>query len=1287
MLTIGSDNNGGTNELSVASGATLKLASNFALGLAFSGTGATSLVSGTLELSTTTGTAVLNTINFTNSVTTVDVSGTLAAGGNASSNGVFTSSITNLLINGTYNHKYTTLSGSALPTASWNDGSVCLISGYTTSTGGPNGGASAQNFYDFVYNCPSETVASQWSGEFPGTVRNSLKVISTGTSEWQWTTIQAFSKTINNYIQTGGTVNTSTGASGAKALNVTGSFTQSGGIFKNTGTILFTLNFSGAAGTQNVSFADAAPVGPFVYQISNPINLAGTGALTSTFNINTSGGLRVSTTNAAPLITSLALNYFATGTTLTYDAAGSYSATPIVFPLTGGPFNLMVAVGAGNALTVPFDRSVGGTTTLTTGDINLAANNYTVGTAGATAGTLTPNSGVFRITTGTLSRWYNTSGLPTAVASSAGNFPLLIAGADRSVSVYFSTATAVSTAGTISVGHTNIAGSTTGLSIADGPYTIETRLNSYWTINAGNGLATSGTIAARVTAGNLFNSSNIANVRLMKVASVPGTHVNGTGSYPAAMVYRAGLVASDLSGNFYAGAAAADINTTVYTAINTGNWSTGTTWDLGTQPNAGSLAVINNAVTVTTDGANQTGTLVINAGAVLNINSNSLTLSDAVTNNGTLNLGGGTLTIGPAGGSNKSLTNNSAAALTVSAGTLNLNGSLNNVSGSSFTQSGGSIIVDGNAASVTANSVAAGTAIVSFKSNNLTLTGGTFTIVDPHTNSTASNTFEYNNGTLVNAGTGHTFIFGDAVSTDSSANSTNAFRVNVLAGAAKFAFGNLIINSYAIGSNRFITQSTSFGVAGNFTVNANAEFRNGSGLYVAGNIVNNGTFTSIGTTGVLFFASYSGTAQTAAPAAQTISGSGLFRNAVSATPTANFVGVTHQNNFGITYNIGDFKFSGTMAFAAANGSPTKVIIPTGKMIEIAGAGNSASATNGWVVGTYQKAATTGGISHTYPLGTMTAYTPLGLSSASGTAVLTAGSIAASVYATDHPDISNSGVDPLKSVNLYWNIQQVGGITFAPGVMTVTPTWTAANVDAGANTANFKGAFDSLSNGWKAPATGTPTATSIALNGLGAIVNGDYQVGEIAATIPVRLVSFFGERKGSDNKLTWITGTELNNTGFYVERSIDGQYFSSLQFIPTKAANGNSNTDITYSFVDSRILLSNNYYRLKQVDKDGRSEYSNVVLLRADKSAVLSIAALYPNPAADHLTISVLSPKDSKLNIEITDIAGRIISRSVVMAITGDNKFALNLQSLGAGNYSIKVIADDNQTAVTKFTKL
>ncbi len=933
--------------LNIPTGSTLM--SNGATGaltVAFS-SGAINSIAGRLEINNTTP---VNVLNLTGTTTTVSTSGTLAAGGTVSTSAWSGTSTTTLIVNGNYEHKYTTVSGT-LPTATWADGSNCNIIGNTTNTAHPS---YAQSFWNFNWNCPLQTGAVTGAISGSWAVRNNLNLVSTGTGSF----INSGTSThvINNINITGGTFNL---ASSTATYTISGNFIKTGGVMTPTGNGVF--NFANTTTAQNLTL-DALVANTATWRFSNPlgVTVTGTGSFPALFPIGngTSGGLRISTGAVNPItlagtITGFAYN--AVSSTLTYDFPGLVTARAIEFPVLNGPTNLTVALGAGNVVTLPFSRTLPTTLTMTSGDINITTNELTLGTSATNAGTLSWTAGNIRVTTGGFKRWFGVASLPTSAGTAVGYFPVASASNNRSASVYFSTATALSAGGTITASHANAGGiSTITPSFLDGTASVDTRTNSSWSFTAGDGITATGTLGVRLTGAGALDTNTVANLRLVQANGAAGTHVAGTGTTPNFQVARTGLTIANLTGPHYIGAVAADVQVVV-NSNGSGNWNVASTWDTNSVPTCNTIVNILPGHTVT-----------VNSAA-----NSSKSLSIAGT--GTLVVVSGGVTVGCTN-NNSTLVNNGT--LTVSGGTLTVNGNMLHNAGSIYNQSGGLIIVDGNAAGNATNSVASGTAIVQLNSQFVNWTGGVLTIPDPHANSTASNTLAYTNSTAhVNVSSAHTLKLGDGVSIDAGGNATNGFRLNTWVSSFRITFGNLEVNTLG-GTNRIVTTTYTFGINGNVTIEPSSEILFGT-FYVSGNIINKGIITS---TSLLGLANYLDGTVSVNTNPQTISGPGVFRN-LSTAPTANLTSLTvnNSNATGVTLSV-PLSISGTLTMTSGLINTTNTNLLTLGTATAAGTLSGTPSATNMVKGPFARTIASGNANTSYilfPVG-KSAYAPISL---------------------------------------------------------------------------------------------------------------------------------------------------------------------------------------------------------------------------------------------------------------------------------------------------------------------
>ena len=179
--------------------------------------------------------------------------------------------------------------------------------------------------------------------------------------------------------------------------------------------------------------------------------------------------------------------------------------------------------------------------------------------------------------------------------------------------------------------------------------------------------------------------------------------------------------------------------------------------------------------------------------------------------------------------------------------------------------------------------------------------------------------------------------------------------------------------------------------------------------------------------------------------------------------------------------------------------------------------------------------------------------------------------------------------------------------------------------------------------------------------------------EFSSTVPVTLVDFRGEVSGNTNKLTWITTEEINNTGFMVQHSIDGETYTNLYEVPSKSPSGNTFGEEYYNYIDLKPTAGTNYYRLKQTDKDGNNVMSPVVRL---KNIILkeSSIEIYPNPVKKGNSFSVMLLNVPKGEYELTmlDLNGRVVYKLPIIHNGNETTMAINPGFIVNGIYSLNL---------------
>lgn len=689
--------------------------------------------------------------------------------------------------------------------------------------------------------------------------------------------------------------------------------------------------------------------------------------------------------------------------------------------LTINPLNQVVA-NADVAASVSGTLTFNGKASTTSGKALLWGTAAAQGTTlTITSGGMMPGSAFARgWTSGQTGSAIGTTGVtPTSTTS---QFPLIDANGNARYA--WIERTGPSAAGILAITYTDGTG-TDDVSHTDGSYTVDKRSKGKWTVSRLGTAIASTSYELAISAPSIFGATPAsAEARLLTASGFVGIYQLGNNTPHAQRV----LTDAQLTGgDFYMGINGNDLP---FFSVQNGNWEDGTTWNKGVAPTSTDSVTISANTTVTAHTAAAVNAITVNTGGVLEVTSNTLAVTNTITNNGTVNVAGGTLnvtstatngvtnagtfTLG-SGTVNIGITDNTFAnrrftntgTLTVSGGTMNIYGNLVH-SGTAFNQSGGNINIDGNANGTAANSVLAATYHLHITVPTTNWTGGTITIVDPH-NVDAAYVFYYsttNIATDITTGT-HTFRLGDGVS--ATAGGTNGFNIYTW-GSARFTFRNFEVNGGSA-TGRFIRTAYGFGINGNLTINAASEFRDSAvTMYIGGNVVNNGTYTS---TGTLYLGTYVAGTIGASTAVQSIGGTGTYKNSLT-TSTANFTSLTvnNSNTGGVTLNI-PLSLSGTLTLTAGKVNTTNTNLLTLGTATTAGTLSGGSVTayiDGPFARTFAASKTSAafGVANLFPVGKGTSYLPVNVDpvTTSGGAVVIKGEAFTSNSGTQGAGVSS-----------------------------------------------------------------------------------------------------------------------------------------------------------------------------------------------------------------------------------------------------------------------------------------
>lgn len=177
-------------------------------------------------------------------------------------------------------------------------------------------------------------------------------------------------------------------------------------------------------------------------------------------------------------------------------------------------------------------------------------------------------------------------------------------------------------------------------------------------------------------------------------------------------------------------------------------------------------------------------------------------------------------------------------------------------------------------------------------------------------------------------------------------------------------------------------------------------------------------------------------------------------------------------------------------------------------------------------------------------------------------------------------------------------------------------------------------------------------------------------------LPVTLIAFEVQLQSTDAvKVSWSTATEINNSFFEVERSADGINFSTIGSVAGKV---NSTSRVDYNIIDATPQQGINYYRLKQIDRDGNFKFFNV------KSITVPTVKLriVPNPASDEVRAHFAAGLYKQ--VQLVSGSGQVLKVILITQNETEARFALS--SYTSGNYYLRFINKDGNTIVRSLIK-
>jgi hypothetical protein len=305
----------------------------------------------------------------------------------------------------------------------------------------------------------------------------------------------------------------------------------------------------------------------------------------------------------------------------------------------------------------------------------------------------------------------------------------------------------------------------------------------------------------------------------------------------------------------------------------------------------------------------------------------------------------------------------------------------------------------------------------------------------------------------------------------------------------------------------------------------------------------------------------------------------------------------------------------------------------------------------------------------YPLGTVNDFRPFYLSAPSGGP--TTGGTVSVAYADASTNTTTpvflDGSSPVEvRKDLHWTVSAGNGL--AGGTY---------NLSASGDELGMIGDVSDLRLTLAASVVGSPgvntgTVADPIVNRTGltaANLSNSFYIGStniVNSPLPVELLSFTAFVTGDQVQLKWATALEINNAYFFIQKSEDGQHWTKLERIKKVADKGSG---MSYTTIDTQPYTGTSYYRLVQLDYDGKETYSEIRSVKVQP--LYGNMLIYPNPAVD--LVNILFLKTGRYEITLLDNRGR---QELHTTINGD-KLALNISGLEPGIYYIRSSHDQH----------
>lgn len=303
------------------------------------------------------------------------------------------------------------------------------------------------------------------------------------------------------------------------------------------------------------------------------------------------------------------------------------------------------------------------------------------------------------------------------------------------------------------------------------------------------------------------------------------------------------------------------------------------------------------------------------------------------------------------------------------------------------------------------------------------------------------------------------------------------------------------------------------------------------------------------------------------------------------------------------------------------------------------------------------------------------YIPFTFAAGSGNA----GNVYVGTYHTDPANLpypptvthmrNNGGTDnSANTVDRFWYVDT------KDSALTANLTFVCTPAELGSITAPLAQRWVVAPQSWTNPVPGTQTSmvSGTQANAIGA-TNDWWTLAGSNNLLPVDLIAFSGHCSGEVIKLNWTTATEINNDHFVIERSLDGTGFENIGQV---TGSGNSSQPLEYAFSDHNIFNRTVFYRLLQVDYDGKTTYYGPITVSSCRDEDTFDAGIALSNSTGR-TLIVLTGENGNGTLELISLSGSVLKKWNASLIRGTNRFPLENLGLAEGIYFVTISQHGN----------